>query len=333
MARKQESEKFTGFVGSYVWSSRVAFDPKASPLSTDPFTNPYIGVDAGARVPSKFGGFIDLPPVGQSTRTKNKAPNTAVRVPHARLTRMATKLGVTPRLYNYMIERPIFSFDFGDSIEYGDAKLHNVRKIQKAKVVLNVADVATKSDLGGPFATPTSITIALMCTKQQPFIETRSSKDKAGNLVVTTSYELPKAAQSLALGGIVQEDPSGLGAISRIISSTNTVSVGDTGQIGFNLPRPMLNELEAAMQQRRYFSVFVVDAQTYKGRVAAPTFEGLQLIEFHAAAPNPTLHPILDFTYRLDNNKINTGAGISRSSKSGFMIEDIFSGTNSGFSS
>ena len=32
-------------------------------------------------------------------------------------------------------------------------------------------------------------------------------------------------------------------------------------------------------------------------------------------------------------NKINQGAGISRSSKSGFMEGDIFAGTNSGFSS
>ena len=217
--------------------------------------------------------------------------------------------------------------------EYGDAKLHNVRKIQKAKVVLHVANVGTKSDLAGPFATPTSITIALMCTKQQPLIETGSSKDKAGNVVVKTSYRLPPAAQYFALGGIGKVNPSGLGATSKIISSTNTVSVKDTGQIGFNLPRPMLNELEAAMQQRRYFSVFVVDQQTYKGDVAFPDFEGLQEITFFGAHPDPALQPILDFTYRIDNSKIHTGGGITRTSKTGFMMEDVFAGTNSGFSS
>ena len=55
-------------------------------------------------------------------------------------------------------------------------------------------------------------------------------------------------------------------------------------------------------------------------------------ITFFGAHPDPALQPILDFSYRLDNNKINTGAGISRSSKTGFMMEDIFAGTNSGFS-
>ena len=43
--------------------------------------------------------------------------------------------------------------------------------------------------------------------------------------------------------------------------------------------------------------------------------------------------PKLVYRYTLDNNRINTGAGISRTTTSGFMIEDIFAGTNSGFSS
>ena len=42
--------------------------------------------------------------------------------------------------------------------------------------------------------------------------------------------------------------------------------------------------------------------------------------------------PKLTYRYALDNNKINQGAGISRSSKSGFMEGNVFSGTNSGFS-
>ena len=43
--------------------------------------------------------------------------------------------------------------------------------------------------------------------------------------------------------------------------------------------------------------------------------------------------PKLTYRYALDNNRINTGAGISRISTSGFMAEDVFAGTNSGFSS
>ena len=43
--------------------------------------------------------------------------------------------------------------------------------------------------------------------------------------------------------------------------------------------------------------------------------------------------PKLTYRYALDNNKINTGAGISRTSTSGFMEGNVFAGTNSGFSS
>ena len=42
--------------------------------------------------------------------------------------------------------------------------------------------------------------------------------------------------------------------------------------------------------------------------------------------------PKLTYRYALDNNKINTGAGISRTSTSGFMEGNVFAGTNSGFS-
>ena len=43
--------------------------------------------------------------------------------------------------------------------------------------------------------------------------------------------------------------------------------------------------------------------------------------------------PVLRYKYTFNNNKINTGAGISRTTTSGFMEGNIFSGTNSGFSS
>ena len=42
--------------------------------------------------------------------------------------------------------------------------------------------------------------------------------------------------------------------------------------------------------------------------------------------------PKLTYRYALDNNKINQGAGISRTSTSGFMEGNVFAGTNSGFS-
>jgi len=313
MAKKQESEKFTGFAGTYSWSNKVLFDPTASPLSTDVASNPFMGADEQSRgVSSSDSGLGNLRPK---------------TIGHTRILDPGKKGGG----YMYNIIRPIFSFDFTDPEEYGDGQLKSVKKIQKAKVVLNISSVTTKAGKSKP-TPPTKIDIALMCAKTQPSIVTTSKPGKGGNPPITsTTTTLPLASQALSVGGFAV-NANGLGATSEIISSTNTVSVGDTGQIGFNLPRPMLDELQAAMQQRRYFSVFVIDDQSYNGNISAANFNGNQTVIFHAVATNAALQPILDFSYSLDNNKINQGAGISRSSKSGFMTDNVFSGTNSGFS-
>ena len=312
MAKKRESEKFTGLAGAYSWSNKVAFDPTASPLSTNIVSNPFMGVDEQSRGASSSDSGLG-----------NLSPTTVKLI---RIVEPGKTGG-----HRYNIVRPIFSFDFTDPEEYGDAKLHNVRKIQKAKVVLNISSVSTTNGKTGTNP-PTSFAIALMCTKTQPSVVVISKPGKGGGPpITTTTTTMPLASQALSVGGFVAS-ANGLGATSKIISSTNTVSRGDTGQIGFNLPRPMLNELETAMKQRSYFSVFVVDAQSYNGNISAGNFNGVQNIIFHAAATNAALHPILDFTYRLDNNKINTGAGLSRTTTSGFMEGNVFSGTNSGFS-
>ena len=315
MAKKQESEKFTGLAGTYSWSTKVAFDPTASPLSTNPFSNPFIGVDDA--------------PVGTSSTDAGLGANLSPKTVTLLRDISPGKTGG----HVYLIQRPVFSFDFTDPEEYGDGMLHKVKKIQKAKVVLNISSVSTKNGKTGTNP-PTNIGLTLMCTNQQPIITRTSKPGKGGgDPIITTTTTIPSAAQGKALGGYASVSANGLGAFSKIISSPNLVSVGDTGQIGFNLPRPMLNELEAAMQQRRYFSVFVVDQQTYKAAVAVPDFDGLQEISFYGASKNAALQPILDFTYKIDNSKIHTGGGITRTSKTGFMMEDIFAGTNSGFSS
>ena len=56
---------------------------------------------------------------------------------------------------------------------------------------------------------------------------------------------------------------------------------------------------------------------------------GIQIRSGLNASFNP---PVLRYKYTFNNNKINTGAGTSRISTSGFMEGNMFSGTNSGFS-
>jgi len=315
MAKKQESEKFTGLAGTYSWSNKVAFDPTASPLSTNVLSNPFIGVDEQSRGTSSSdsGLFATLSPK-TVTFIRDIAPG---------------KTGG----HMYSIVRPVFSFDFTDPEEYGDGMLHKVKKIQKAKVVLNISSVNTKNGKTGTNP-PTNIGLTLMCTNQQPIITRTSKPGKGGgDPIITTTTTIPSAAQGKALGGYASVNANGLGAFSKIISSPNLVSVGDTGQIGFNLPPSMLRELERVMRSRGYFSVFVIDSATYKGVISAADFNGVQSVIFHAAANDPALHPILDFTYNLDGSKLHTGAGTARTSKSGFMMDDVFAGTNSGFSS
>ena len=312
MAKKQESEKFTGLAGTYSWATKVAFDPTAPLLSPNPFSNPFIGVDNDA--------------VGTSSNDSGLGNLSPKTVSHVRTIEPGKTGG-----YMYSIIRPIFSFDFTDPEEYGDNKLHNIKGIKKAKVVLNVSSVNTKNGKSQP-APPTNIGIALMCTDQQPSVVTTKKPAKGGGFITTTTTTMPAAAQGKGLGGFATVSADGLGATTKIISSANIVSVGDTGQIGFNLPPPMLRALRRAMRQKRYFSVFVIDNQTHKGRVAQADFDGVQSVIFHAAANDPALHPILDFEYILDNSKIHTGGGTTRISKTGFMMEDMFAGTNSGFS-
>ena len=319
MAKKQESEKFTGFAGEYAWSNKNAFDPTASPLSTNPFSNPFTGVD-------------DAPVGSSSTGSDALGGNILTQLSPARVSHIRSITPAKKGGYIYNITRPIFSFNFTDPEEYGDAKLHNVRKIEKAKVVLNISSVSTQNGKGTNPST--NIAIALMCTSEQPITTKTSKPGKGGNPpIITTSITMPIAAQGKALGGFAAVSANGLGASSKIISSPNVVSVGDTGQIGFNLPPSMLRELERVMRSRGYFSVFVIDSATYKGVISAADFNGVQSVIFHAAANDPALHPILDFTYNLDGSKLHTGAGTARTSKSGFMMDDVFAGTNSGFSS
>jgi len=315
MAKKQESEKFTGLAGTYSWSTKVAFDPTASPLSTNPFSNPFIGVDDA--------------PVGTSSTDAGLGANLSPKTVTLLRDISPGKTGG----HVYLIQRPVFSFDFTDPEEYGDGMLHKVKKIQKAKVVLNISSVSTKNGKTGTNP-PTNIGLTLMCTNQQPIITRTSKPGKGGgDPIITTTTTIPSAAQGKALGGYASVSANGLGAFSKIISSPNLVSVGDTGQIGFNLPPSMLRELERVMRSRGYFSVFVIDSATYKGVISAADFNGVQNVIFHAAANDPALHPILDFTYNLDGSKLHTGAGTARTSKSGFMMDDVFVGTNSGFSS
>ena len=310
MARKQESEKFTGFVGKTTFTS-VGFNPSNPTANTKAF-NSLVGADVAQN------------PLAAATAQPTEATNTPPFPNEIVWSRSeaTTKAGLT-----YTISRPQFHFDFTSPIEYGDGRLHNVGKIKKAKVVLNVKSVTTT----GKTTPTTGIQIVLMCSKQQPLIQTKALKGGG----TATIYTLPRALQGFAIGG-TQLAGNNLGSTLNIRSTANVLSTSSTGQIGFNLPPPMLRELERVMRRKVYFSVSVLEQASYKGAIGATQFStktgGSQTVTFYgAAAGNTSLHPILEFEYDIETSKLHNGAGTSRISKAGFMGKHTIAGTSSGF--
>ena len=309
MARKQESEKFTGMVGTTTLTAK-AFNPLNPTVDIKSF-NSFVGADAAvnpiaASTPSTTQGLNTPPFANEVVWSRTEAPG---------------KGGV----FSYTVVRPQFHFDFTSPVEYGDGRLHNVGKIKQAKVVLNVKSVtATGAKV------PTSMRFVLMCSKVQPTIKTTTNKG-----TTATIYTLPPAIQGYAIGG-TQLALNNLGSKLNIASTSNTLNTSSTGQIGFNLPPPMLRELERVMRRKIYFSVSVIEQAAYKGIIGVTQFSakfgGKQEVTFYgAAAGNTSLHPILEFEYDIESSKLHNGAGTSRISKAGFMSKHTIAGTSSGF--
>ena len=110
----------------------------------------------------------------------------------------------------------------------------------------------------------------------------------------------------------------------------------------------MLRALERAMRNGDVFGLaavpmqpFGVDANLYTPNFSRDYWDGtlrlprdvLMGAKIRSGLNASFDPPKLVYRYTLDNNRINTGAGISRTSTSGFMTDNVFAGTNSGFSS
>ena len=309
MARKQESEKFTGMVGTTTLMA-LGFDP-SNPLANTKAFNALVGADAAV---NPLVATLAQPTISSTPSFPNEVVWSRIET--------SGKGGLV-----YSIVRPQFHFDFTSPVEYGDGRLHNVGKIKQAKVVLNVKSVVAI----GPSTPTTGIRFVLMCTKQQPSISTVTGKGGA----TKTTYTLPRAVQGFAIGG-TQLSPNNLGSKLNIASSYNDLSTSSTGQIGFNLHPSMLRELENAMRRKIYFSVSVIEQRAYKGTIGARQFNakagGGQTVTFYGAGSgNTSLHPILEFEYDIESSKLHNGAGTSRISKAGFMSKHTIAGTSSGF--
>ena len=115
------------------------------------------------------------------------------------------------------------------------------------------------------------------------------------------------------------------------ITDSQALRRGD-GIYEFDLKPRMLIALRNAMREKQVFGLVGMPfTLLQKSNYSAPP-------RFTPRDPNVVRidnrlasAPTLTIKYTLNNNRINQGVGISRTSKSGFMEGNVFCGTNSGF--
>ena len=197
---------------------------------------------------------------------------------------------------NRQIQRALFSFDFTEPRDGQAPQLHNIRRIKTAEVTLNITNVsaASKIYLG--------------------YVGRTASTRLTGADCMTTNIK---------------------GYDRSSLTSSKLAwyqSISSTGDYTWELPPAMIAELKDALRIRGYFNIIALDYRDLNSTTASvsrvSSASTIEFNNFSSAAP-----PKIKIEYFLDNNRFNHGAGISRASKSGFMLGNIFSGTNTGFSS
>ena len=127
---------------------------------------------------------------------------------------------------------------------------------------------------------------------------------------------------------------AGDGGIIALPSLTEFQALrGGNGVYEFSLKPRMLAALSEAMREKQVFGLVGMPIQLAQRSNYATAPRIRPLHAYAISINNVTANsPALTIEYALDNNRVNQGAGISRSSKSGFMTDNVFAGTNSGFS-
>ena len=127
--------------------------------------------------------------------------------------------------------------------------------------------------------------------------------------------------------------PSGKIATQFLTNSqrmTSGLSPAD-GRYEFKLSPPMLQQLENTMRNKGVYGLvglhtFSLEKRFFMARPRSSSISSTKIKNDTANAP------ILTIEYAIDNNRVNTGGGLSRTTTSGFSEGNMFSGTNSGFS-
>ena len=200
-----------------------------------------------------------------------------------------------------VIKRALFQFDFRERGDGQNSLMEHVKRIQSAKVTLNVSSVSQGM----------KIYLAEASThRARPLIASN------GRTALVKGYSR--------------------GELAREAITSQYTGVTGTGLHTWELPPTMLHGIERAMRSQSRYAIIALDhrdlaAGTAFAATRFPRGAAFNLVfsDFSSASTAPKLL----LSYVLDNNRINHGGGISRSSKTGFMTDNVFSGTNSGLTS
>ena len=242
-----------------------------------------------------------------------------------------------------------------------DQRMNNVKRIQSAELTFQVSAVSNE------YVAANAAIFYIACLPKINLISSRRGPlPNPFELGMNYFLGYNEVYRNPVLGGLVGDERSGSGNINPACFAGRTLGAGERPPpfpivqpieltdrdsypvtVTVKLKPRMLRALESAMRNGTVFGLAAVPVggfgegpQQFTAGSGYSFWDGSMRLPIDFAfggrirsGLNASYDPPkLVYRYTLDNNKINTGAGISRTSTSGFMEGNLFAGTNSGFS-
>ena len=300
---------------------------------------------------------------GQPPTVRPFEPRSVDKVSSGRMEFTTTEVQWTDRdvlTYNYSL----ICYDFrtnneGRTDDSGrpQQRMNNVKRIQSAELTFQVSGIATRREEFYIACLPKinisrSLPVVTELGMNYFLGYNEIYSDRLGRPVTRDGSTGGNINPACFAGSEVLLQPA-LGRPDRSSGTVVPITLVDTDSypatVTVKLRPRMLRALESAMRDGTVFGLAVVPTYGFGLGLEQFTADGGKNFwgDRSAGPPRSTITtglkvrsglnasydpPKLAYRYALDNNKINTGAGISRTSTSGFMEGNVFAGTNSGFS-
>tara|TARA_R110002012_G_scaffold7298_1_gene34402 strand:+ start:4193 stop:5047 length:855 start_codon:yes stop_codon:yes gene_type:complete len=209
-------------------------------------------------------------------------------------------------------------FDFrANNTGRADSSGRTEQPVNNVKRVMNATLSVDLTLLSGPGA------IGFGCIPRADFEVDRNGDFKPGRSGINIRTIL----------GYEELTRSGDGGIIALPSLTAFQALrGGNGVYEFALRPRMLAALKRAMREKQVFGLVGMPVQLIQRSNYSTAPRITPRAAYAIKIDNTTANsPALTIEYVLDNNRMNQGGGLSRTTTSGFMEGNVFSGTNSGF--